>query len=224
MSATYELFNENGEATSYTKVSARIPDFLKQYSPENGYCIVGEVTDLLGIQHGKLATLENTANAAESSDDVCLIFTRKLMSKEGVVLATASALKHIREYKDYETGETAALQRLLAILGFGGECFDNDETNDFNDQSLTFTEKQKTQTPKKQQQPKPEVTSVTSIAPQSSILEKKPSRQAKEADETSIPLALARQLAHQAKVKGVTTNPCSTKEEAKKELKRLKEL
>lgn len=230
MSATYEIFNENGDATSYKKVSARLPEFLKTYSPEKGYCIVGEVTDLLGIQHGKLASLQDGHTQQSQDDTVCLIFTRKLLSKEGKVLATASALKHIREYKDYETGETAALQRLLALLGFGGECFDDDETNDFNAQDLTFSVKKaepakpSSNRAKAKPKPKPEEATVTSITPNSPAPEKQPSAHAKKADDSSIPLALARQLAHQAKLKGVTTNPCSTKEDAKKELKRLKEL
>jgi len=55
------------------------------------------------------------------------LFTCHLCDESNEVVASASALKSISQYKYYEIGETAALQRLLAKLGFGGETFDYDE-------------------------------------------------------------------------------------------------
>ena len=51
--------------------------------------------------------------------------------------ATATAAKLIQVYKDLEVLETAARQRLLAALGFGGEGLDADENLDQRDQGLT---------------------------------------------------------------------------------------
>lgn len=209
----YHLFSESGEATNYKKVSARLPEFLKQYGPEAGYSLIGEVTDLLGIQPGKLALLQETKQA-HSDENVCLIFTRKL-TKDGNIVATASAMKTIREYKDYETGETAALQRLLALLGYGGECLDEDEENDFKAQNLKSS-------PAKSPTPAPVVEKPKPVTKP----KKKPLASVKqpEAKGSSIPTSLSRQLQHMAKVKGVSTNPCSTRQEANAELQRLRSL
>jgi len=51
-------------------------------------------------------------------------------------LATATAAKVIQSYKDLEVLETAARQRLLAALGFGGEALDADESQDQTDQGF----------------------------------------------------------------------------------------
>ena len=52
------------------------------------------------------------------------------------MVCNASALKPIREYKEWECAETAARQRLLAALGFGGDVLDADEAGDMGDQGL----------------------------------------------------------------------------------------
>jgi hypothetical protein len=222
--AAIDIFNSNGEASTYLKVSARLPKFLETYSPEKGYCLVSEVTDLLNIQKGKLDLLKAQSHHKENIDaagkNVTLIFTRKLISPKGNVLATASALKEITAYKDYETGETAALQRLLALLGYGGECFDEDEVKDMQDQSLGYADHTSTRAePKAEETPaKVQTHSSKEVTPiKKEVTERKKSPDA-------IPTALKRQLQHMAKVKGATTNPCSTKAEAKAELKRLSNL
>jgi len=210
----YHLFNESGSVTNYKKVSARLPAFLEQYGPKAGYSLIGEVTDLLGIQPGKLALLQENKTTIDK-EDTCLIFTRKLL-KDGQVVATASALKIIQEYKDYESGETAALQRLLALLGFGGESLDDDEEKDFKAQNLkASSEPSPTPTPK--EKPKP-----TPIVKESVAKEEKVTQPS--ATVSKIPTSLSRQLQHMAKVKGVSTNPCSTRQEANTELQRLKAL
>jgi hypothetical protein len=203
-----DIFDSNGEASMYIKVSARLPKFLETFSPEKGYCLVSEVTDLLDIQKGKLDLLKAQSHHKETVSDesknVTLISPRKLISPQGNVLATASALKEITAYKDYETGETAALQRLLALLGYGGECFDEDEIHDIQDQALkvedhvsTSAQPKAEKIPAKAQARSPkEVTPIKRKTPE----EKKTSN--------TIPIALKRQLQHMAKVKGYVRGTC----------------
>ena len=53
------------------------------------------------------------------------------------MIATATAAKRIQAYKDLEILETAARQRLLAAVGYGGDVLDEDEGRDQRDQGLT---------------------------------------------------------------------------------------
>ena len=139
------LFDDVGDAHLYKKVSARLPAFLAEYPPKEGYRIETEVTDSLSLQKGRLALLREAIAGGKPPTDLGLpgleeatvmVCIRRLKSPEGHTIAEGSAAKAIVRYKDYEILETAALQRLMALLGFGGEVFDQDEASDFADQGL----------------------------------------------------------------------------------------
>ena len=51
------LFDDVGDAHLYKNVSARLPAFLAEYPPKEGYRIETEVTDSLSLQKGRLALL-----------------------------------------------------------------------------------------------------------------------------------------------------------------------
>lgn len=140
-----ELFTPEGNVKDYKLFSARLPDFLSAYPKDQGYRVKVETTDPMSHKPGMLKLYEIAIAAGKSPLEVGLppiaqantvVFTASLLDKEGNVLESASALKVILEYKDWEKGETAARQRLIAALGFGGECFDADELSDMKDQGL----------------------------------------------------------------------------------------
>lgn len=140
-----ELFTAEGEVKEYKLFSARLPEFLKAFPKEQGYRVQVEASDTLSYKPGLQKLYEAAISSGKSPDQVGLpalpagdvvVFKAMLLDKEGNVLESASALRAIRQYKDWEKGETAARQRLIAALGFGGECFDADEMSDIEDQGL----------------------------------------------------------------------------------------
>lgn len=145
-SGIVELYSESGEITRYRKLSQRMPEFLAKYGPEKGYGTVTEVVDSLSLKPGLLRLYEIAIQAGHKPEDVGLpslsttsrtqVCRATLIDGAGRVLGSATATKVLVEYKDLEVLETAARQRLLAALGFGGEVLDGDEAQDQQDQRL----------------------------------------------------------------------------------------
>lgn len=138
--------DEAGNDVRYKRYAARLPAFLEMYSPRNGYRVEIERTDLLSQQKGRLSLLREAIIAGKKPSDVglpgierdvsILVCTAKLLDPQNQVVRSASAAMHVIEHKDFETLETAANQRLLAVLGFGGEVFNADEDADLRAQGL----------------------------------------------------------------------------------------
>ena len=146
MSKIVEFFTPEGEVTQYRPLSARLPAFLAVYGPERGFSVDTEIVDSLSLKPGLLKLYEIVLHAGRKPEDAglpplngtgqTLVGRATLRDREGRVLATATAAKPIQSYKDLEVLETAARQRLLAALGFGGEVLDADEILDQTDQGL----------------------------------------------------------------------------------------
>ncbi len=243
-----ELFDSEGEVKQYLKLSARIPEFLKQYGPDQGYFVTVESRDVLSMKEGMLRLYEAAISNGHNPEEVGLpeigtarsvIFEAILRNKEGNVVASATALRDIRQHKDWEKGETAARQRLLAALGFGGETFDEDELGDINDQGLQLVEAKpepvsnneksvKDTDGKPQENEKPQtneddkkdddaVVPKTTTAKSTKVKPQKPQSQGV----AGIPDSLVRQIQHQANMKGIEVPAYSTVAEAKKALKEV---
>lgn len=141
---TIEIFQTDGSIKDYELFSSRLPRFLEEYPKSEGYCVNIVTSDPLSQKPAQLRLMEAALSSGKNPVDLGLpsippadviIFKAQLI-KDGVVLEEASSLINIRNYKDWEKGETAARQRLIAALGFGGECFDKDEESDIQDQNL----------------------------------------------------------------------------------------
>lgn len=143
-----EFFDPAGNEIRYRRYAARLPEFLAKYPPKEGYRVECEMTDLLSLQQGRLALLREAVSAGKKPSDVglpglerdvnTLVCTARLLNSQGQVVRTASASKAILDFKDYEVLETAANQRLLAALGFGGDVFNEDEDADLRGQGLSL--------------------------------------------------------------------------------------
>ncbi|MFO1431274.1 MAG: hypothetical protein U1F76_14215 [Candidatus Competibacteraceae bacterium] len=139
-----DIFNSDGTVSSYRLLSDRLPEFLGRYGPEQGYALLIEAQDPLSLRPGLLRLYEAAITAGHAPEavglpplkDISMVFQARLLDREGRLVCNASALKPVREYKQWECAETAARQRLLAALGFGGEVLDADESRDMNDQGL----------------------------------------------------------------------------------------
>ena len=161
-------------------------------------------------------------------------------------MCNASALKPVREYKEWECAETAARQRLLAALGFGGDVLDADESRDMSEQGLktsttgtappapTVTTPSKPTAPAVATPPKPPASAATVTMPPAlptappvtspaatTVAPAPASADTPATTGKTIPASVLRQLEHQARLKGVPTPVVTSLEDAKAELQRL---
>ena len=144
---TVVLYTPDGEAVQYRPLSERIKEFLAVYGPEQGYAVETAFQDGLSLKTGLLRLYESALQAGQKPEAVglpplaeagqVLVCRATLKNREGRIMATATATKEVLSYKDQEILETAARQRLLAALGFGGEVLDADESQDQHDQGFT---------------------------------------------------------------------------------------
>lgn len=142
------LDHATGEVVRYRRYSARLPEFLKDYGPQRGYRVEIEFTDLLSLQTGRLLLLREAVIAGKKpsevglpsiDEDVCtLVCTANLFDSKDRLLRSARASQKILDFKDFEALETAANQRLIASVGFGGELFDEDEDRDIDRSDSTI--------------------------------------------------------------------------------------
>lgn len=130
------IADQNGERKPYKLFSARLPEFLAKYPIEDGYRVVVQHADYISSQATLIELYKLAIQAGKSPLDLCLpslpnpnthVFTATLFDPDGQVISAATACKEINFHKDWEAGETAARQRLIASLGFGGDVFDQDE-------------------------------------------------------------------------------------------------
>lgn len=242
-----ETFNSNGEPEQFRAFSSRLKEFLSIYPPSEGYRMVVTATDMLSakkglsdlyciaIQAGNNPVQLGLPDTAQASTQI--IFRAELLKGEQVI-STASTFGEV-EFPDktWETLETNAKSRLMAGLGVGYELLDADEER-HQEQLQKQPKKQKPKVVESQN--KPAVAKLSKIATttdsavtQKQKAEDKPvsSTQANtssvgefpfaENATEDIPEAVLRQLKTLSLNKGVHVNPVKTKEEAKKERKRL---
>lgn len=142
MSDVIPIVSESG-VTLYKKAASRVPEFLEYYGPEQGYQIETEINDTLSLKPQLKELYLATIQAGKNPQEVGLpeipghvmIYWARL-KKDGQTIAEAHAVRPVSQYKDSEKGETAALQRLMARLGFAGEVLESDEAEDMADQDL----------------------------------------------------------------------------------------
>lgn len=126
--------DQSGKRVNYERYAARLPAFLESYNPKDGYRIEIERTDLLALQTGRLSLMREAVIAGKKPSDIglpgieddvrILVCTAKLLDAQKRVVRSASAAMALIEEMDFRTLETAANQRLLAALGFGGAALE----------------------------------------------------------------------------------------------------
>jgi hypothetical protein len=237
-----------GEPVSrYQPLSHRLPAFLDHYGPEKGYALVIEVQDALALRPGLLRLYEAALQAGRTPEEVglpplpkepTLHFQATLLDAQGRVVGTAAALKPILAYKDFEGGETAARQRLVAALGFGGEVLDEDENQDRRTMGVAALGTSPTPPPQSTAdappatvtwpaEPSPgDAAAAPPTPPEPTVsaqpLEREPSGpQGTQASASPPPAALVAQINHVAKLKGLEAPAYTTAAEARKVLKQL---
>ena len=135
MNATIDIFDpETGEAKTYKRYSARLPEFNTKFGPGTGYRVESDIRPLPEFQPLRMAAFTEAVRAGRNPEDVGLgtlnglmVCTHRLIDSEGQVVCDARAAAFVQEYKDLEVLETASHQRLMARVGFGGDIFDDDE-------------------------------------------------------------------------------------------------
>jgi hypothetical protein len=125
------LRDEQGRPIKWVPLEVRMPEFLTAYPPKEGFRIVCETVDLLSFRKGLLSILKEAIAAGRRLGDLGLvdleqtltelICTARLFDRDDRILRTASACARVQEEKDYERLESAATNRLITALGFGGQ-------------------------------------------------------------------------------------------------------
>lgn len=241
-----ELYTPEGEKVVYRRLSARLPAFLDAFGPEKGYALETEIQDSLSLKPGLLKLYEVALQAGHKPDDLGLpsltaagltqVCRATLRDATGRVVATATAAKLIQVYKDLEVLETAARQRLLAALGFGGEVFDTDEGDDQRAQGLQRRPAPARSEPAAIQDPEASLAREAEALLQEEIAHQAKRREVEPpavapmpapagtaggAGATDALAMLQRQIAHQAKLRGLESPTVATKAEAHLALKAL---
>ncbi|ADC73353.1 hypothetical protein TK90_2869 (plasmid) [Thioalkalivibrio sp. K90mix] len=112
------LTRDDGSPVQYRPVSARLPEFLAAFPPRDYAIRTDPKRDFLG-------------------EPGYIVFEAKLVHLEsGMVVSNAHARASCTAYKDLESLETAAVQRLMARMGYGGDVLDVDESIDMAKQDL----------------------------------------------------------------------------------------
>jgi len=151
MSAVVEIF-EDGAFKKYKRFSTRLPLFHEMFPIKEGWRHLHEAQDASAMVPQLTALHLAALSAGKNPTEVGLpplprgmVFTARLINPQGEEVASGSAISMSMDLfsprfgsdfggrdsflprKDFESGETAAFQRLLAAVGIGGEMFDADE-------------------------------------------------------------------------------------------------
>jgi len=136
----------NIRGNEYKKFSARLRPFFEKFPIEEGWQIKTKVTSLFD-EKGQLkkiikTILKSGKDPAEFGIDLSILkknafkFKATLISPEGKKMLSASAVKTVDINKQWEVGESSAMQRLIAMAGFHGSIIDGDEVADMVEQGL----------------------------------------------------------------------------------------
>lgn len=131
------IFAPSGEATDYRTVSERLPEFEKMFPVADGYRIIRSHISAKEFGSEIVHLYEKAIENGHSPRDVGLpfiegfgvVFKAELFKGE-TLIRNASAYKQVTQTKDWEAGETAAFQRLMAACGLGGSDMDSDDQYD----------------------------------------------------------------------------------------------
>jgi hypothetical protein len=229
-----EIENPDGSVSNYKKLSERLPAFLEAFPFSEGYRII--------ITTKSLGDVTGTDTAKG------VIFTATLYKEEMELVNASSCRLPPSQQKDWEKGETAARQRLLAACGFGGDILDEDEEGDISDLGglVRSSPASKQEAPAKApaapkataqpSQPEPVTPAEEEplVEPETSqqeepqqqlamVTEQQP--QSSQAEETpsgeAPPAAMVRQIQHLSKVRQLPFVEPRTKDEARTMLKEL---
>jgi hypothetical protein len=124
------LLDSQNRPRYYIPLEARVPKFLAEYPPKQGYRVTMETFDLLSVRKGLLSVLKEAIAAGRKISDLglmgleetmtTLVCTARLFDPDGRELRTASANACLLAEKDFEKLESAAFNRLISALGFDG--------------------------------------------------------------------------------------------------------
>lgn len=138
--AYLRLVDDHGEESLYRRYSDRLREFLQDYPPKDGFVVLVDSQDWLSLNTGYCDLVRAAIQQGVTPEEAGLpsvpanyrVFVATL-SQSGTTIARASSLVKVAVNKDYEKGETAARQRLLAALGYDGGMLDADENLDLAD-------------------------------------------------------------------------------------------
>lgn len=139
-----ELPNRDGTVKSYKLFSARLPEFMEKYPASEGWRVerssvsaASKVPELMQLHLAAVTAGKSPTDLQLPPIPQGMIFRAALIAPNGEMVRDATSLCPVRDltgidappggYKDWEAGETAAFQRLIAAMGFDGELLASEE-------------------------------------------------------------------------------------------------
>jgi len=132
-----------GEQNTYIPFAERYQEFLNRYSPDDDYRVKIDTSDYLQQNPGLKCLYEKAIEAGRNPSEVglppimAITIFRASLYKDDSLIQTATAAKQLVSYKDWEVGETAARQRLIAAMGFASDFYLDDEIADLVAQGIS---------------------------------------------------------------------------------------
>lgn len=229
--------DQQGLEVEYLPAADRAPKFFEHYPPERySFHVQAEPFDLSILElAGKLDPELGKAMIREFTNYPKYRFTMSMTEREtGREVVNRSAVRMVLDYKDYETGETAAFQRVMAALGFDSDSVLREERRDWVTQDWQRPTSDGPPTPRSvpsanadggaehngADTPAPS----DAPAPEAQPGHSRPRanrRSARTPDDQRVHGAMMRQIQHLAQQKGVTVTVPATRDEARKLLKEL---
>lgn len=140
-------FSPDGSAFEWQPIWVRLPEFLTAYPPKDGWRVELRHGHLLDQSPALLELAKAAIGAGKdlqsiglnTADLAAYVYEARLVDGADRVVRSASAraVAPSAAVKTWEAGETAALNRLLAMLGFGGHVLGDDEARDRLIQGIT---------------------------------------------------------------------------------------
>ena len=227
MSITY--FAPEGTPKEYRTVSERLPLFLEAFPLTEGYAIVREHENCThALWQAAIEAGQKPAEMGLGDPERPKVVFRCKLVKDGHVILNASAHKTVAVAKDWEAGETASFQRLMAAAGFGGEVMDDDDRYDRISSGLQRRDENAQPTgndippapaaePERQPEPTPQP------GPEQTPTPGGESVQPQQVTDNAVRPQLLNQLRQMAALAGEQAPNVASDDEAKKEIKRLRD-
>jgi hypothetical protein len=199
-----------GEQNTYIPFAERYQEFLNRYSPDDGYRVKIDTSDYLQQNPGLKCLYEKAIEAGRNPTEVglppimAITIFRASLYKDDSLIQTATAAKQLVSYKDWEVGETAARQRLIAAMGFASDFYLDDEIADLVAQGISV----------EGANPSP-VTAVPDVPPTPPASEAPATPEKPVANNSNVPAQLLKKIQHEAALQKKTVPEFQNHDDAK---------
>lgn len=225
--------DNQGREVEYLPAADRAHTFLKHYPPDHySFLVQAEPFDRDILKMAvEVAPALGEEILREFLNYPKYRFTMSMVEREtGREVVNRSAVRMVLDYKDYETGETAAFQRVMAALGFDSDAMLREERRDWAtqdwrsqkpDRPTLSANNAEAASAHKGTPPQSSTTATGETESSQKSRSRADKRSAKATADKGVPGAMRRQIQRLAEQKGVAITVPATRDEARDLLREL---